>query len=181
MDFWSTTALKRERSGGLRDANRAGFVGGDQPLQLHGDQAGEIIGLIAGDEAADCFGGNGAAAEVVVIFVEIIAAGVRGVGFPIVGGPAIAAGAVEGELRRGAGNSGIKIDAVDPRGDRFGFGGINRDRYIRCRGGGRGADLRGIGAFACGVYGGDDVIVGGAVRHRGVGVVRRGRATLTWS
>ena len=38
------------------DADRAAFVGGDQALELDGHQAGEAIGLIAGDESADGFG-----------------------------------------------------------------------------------------------------------------------------
>src|SRR5208337_5266964 len=86
---------------------------GDETLELEGDEAGQAVGLVAGDEAANGFGGRGAAAEVVVVFVEVVAASVRGVGFPVVGGPAIAARAIESEMRRRIGLTGIEIEAVD--------------------------------------------------------------------
>src|SRR5208283_433381 len=77
--------------GRIGDAHRTIFVASDETLQLEGDEAGHAVGLVARDEAADGFGGRGAAAEVVVVFVEVVAASVGGVGFPVVGGPAIAA------------------------------------------------------------------------------------------
>jgi hypothetical protein len=91
------------------------LVTGHQALQLDSHQACQAVGLISSDETPDCFRWNGATAQIVVVFVEIIASGIRGVGLPIVGGPAIAASAVKSELRWSAGDSGIEIDAIDPR------------------------------------------------------------------
>src|SRR5208337_1770988 len=104
---------------------------GDETLELEGDEAGQAVGLVAGDEAANGFGGRGAAAEVVVVFVEVVAASVRGVGLPVVGGPAIAARAIESEMRRRIRDAGVEIEAVDVGRNRMGIAGIDGDGDIR--------------------------------------------------
>ena len=60
-------------------------------MHLDGDEAGQAVVLILRDETANRFGRDSAAAEEVVVFVEKVAAGVAGVVFPVVGGPAVAA------------------------------------------------------------------------------------------
>ncbi len=119
--------------------------------------------------------GTRAAAEVVVIFVEVVAAGVGGVGLPVVGGPAVAAIAVEGEHRRGIGLAEVEIEAVDVGRDGLGVGGIDGDRDVHRSVGRRGAGLSGIGAFTDSVQRGDDIEVGGAVGEPGVGEACGGR------
>ena len=98
--FLSTTVLKRVRSGGLATLTGPLSSPETRPCSWTVTRLATSAALIARDEAAHGFGGNGAAAQVVVVFVEIVAAGVGGVGLPVVGRPAIAAVAVEGEQRR---------------------------------------------------------------------------------
>ena len=129
--------LEAGQVGRIRGADRAVFVAGDETLQLKSDQAGHPVGLVAGDEAAHRFRGSGAAAEIVVVLVEIIATGVGGVRFPVVRGPTIAAGAIEGEVRWSASDAGIKIDAVDVRRNGVSLGGIDGDGDVGIGGSGR--------------------------------------------
>ena len=143
--FLSTTVLKRDKIGSLGRADRAALVGGDKSLHLNGHEAGHAVGLILRDEAADGFGGDGAAAEEIVVFVEEVAAGVAGVGFPVVGGPPIAAVTIESGHRRRIGFAKVEIQAIDVRRNRFRFCGIDGDGDIGslirwCRR--RGASLR---------------------------------------
>ena len=107
--------------------------------------------MILRNEAAHGFGSDVAAAQVVVVLVEVIAAGVRSVGFPVVGGPAIAARAVEGEARRWIGVAEVEIQAVNVRRDGARLCGIDGDGDIGSRGAcGRRTDLRGVCTFAKG-------------------------------
>ena len=154
------------------NAHRPALVTGHQALELDGHQACQAVGLISRDETPDCFRWYSTAAQIVVVLVEIVASGIRGVGLPIVGGPAIAAVAVKSELGWSAGNSGIEIDAIDPKGNRFSFGWIDRNRHIRHGTCGCRAGLRGIGTFTGSVYRRYHVIVGRAVCHGGIYVVR---------
>ncbi len=174
MLFLIDNLLEAGEVGRIAGAHGAIFVARDETLELEGDEAGHAVGLVARDEAADGFGGRGAAAEVVVVFVEVVAAGVRGVGFPVVGGPAIATRAIEGEMRRRIRDARVEIEAVDVGRNGMGVAGIDGDGDIRLGAGRRGRGLRGGIAFAGRIHGGDDVIVGRAVGQAGVGVAGSG-------
>ena len=96
---------------------------GDRPVRIAGDVTGDRDGddqaTIVGCGGIECrlhgiAGGPGA--HVGIVLIVPIAAGVRGVRFPVVAGPTIAAEAVERDRiveRRAVG----KIDAVDVRRD----------------------------------------------------------------
>ncbi len=129
--------LEASEVGGIAGAHGSAFVAGDQSLHLNGDQAGHAVGLIARDETADGLGGGGTAAQVVVVLIQVVAAGVGGVGLPVIGGPTIASPASERKVRRSAGDS--VVDAVDVRRNRMGLRGVDRHGDVRRRRGGRGA------------------------------------------
>src|SRR5712664_1136113 len=68
-------------------------------LKLKSHQTREARALVTGDKTPRCFRRDIAGAQVVVVLVEIVASGVGRVGFPVVGGPAVASRAVKGEMR----------------------------------------------------------------------------------
>ena len=83
----------------VRGADGAAFVSRDEALQLESHETGYVVGLITSDETSHGFRGYCAGAEVVIVFVEIVAASVRGVGLPVVSRPTIASIAIEGQER----------------------------------------------------------------------------------
>src|SRR5439155_16624961 len=153
-------------------ADRAVLVGGHQALDLYGHQTCQTLALVRRNEAAYRFGWDIAAAQVAVIVVDIVAAGVGGIGLPVVRGPAVASGAIEGEQRRDTGIAGIKIDPIDVGRNGLGFGGIDGNGDVHGRVNGGGAGLIGIAALAGGVHGGYNVVVGCSVCQAGVGEIR---------
>ncbi len=93
--------------------------------------------MIGRDETADGLGGGGTAAQVVVVLIQVVAAGVGRIGLPVVGSPAITALTREGQVRRCSGDS--VVDAVDVRRYCMGLRGVDRHGDILRRGGGCGA------------------------------------------
>src|SRR5437773_2923605 len=83
--------------------------------------------------------------------LDIVAACIRIVILPVVGGPAVASRAVESEIWLRCGIARIKIGAVDVRRNGLGLGGINGDCHVRggwWRRYGCTADFSRIGALA---------------------------------
>src|SRR5580700_11806098 len=109
----------------MGDAHRTTLVRRHQTFELEGYETRCTIRSITSDESSHSLGGGGAGAEVVIVVVDVVAAGVRGVGLPIVGRPSVAARAVEGQEWRSAGDAGIKINAVDIGRDWLGDGRVD--------------------------------------------------------